>query len=186
MLGLGLRLDKNIHKKNIIITNLLGAYGNYINPTANLAQPFVTYDATAISCVNGEQTFIATAQYGDIFYDLIPTYLGHKYYMCGYVKTASANVGLEFMDDPNFIPVLHSGSGEYEFLSVEYTKILNDNNLYCTVCDLGTTFNNIITKQMHCFDLTASFGANIPTKEVLDIAVKAKIDADGYQTSMYI
>lgn len=186
MLGLGLRLDKNTFRRRTIITNLLGAYGNFINPTANLAQSFTTYDSTAISCVSGEQTFKATTQYGDIFFDLIPAYLNHKYYMCGYVKTASANVGLEFMDDPNFIPVLHSGSGNYEFLSVEYTKILNDDNLYCTVCDLGTTFNNITAKQMHCFDLTASFGTNIPTKGALDAAIKAKIDADGYQTSMYI
>ncbi|PKM51016.1 MAG: hypothetical protein CVV02_08770 [Firmicutes bacterium HGW-Firmicutes-7] len=170
----------NVIKNNdaFITYNIVDLLGNGSSHKSKdgIADKLIGYDSNNFSFANGEQTFTPYEQYGSMFYDIPATYK-HIYYMCSYVKSNSSTAGIEFMDDPYFPISLQSGSGEFEFLSVLYEKILDDSNLLIAVLDIGTIFKPITFKNIHVMDLTEIFGVgNEPTIEYMDLIVKILMD----------
>lgn len=174
--------DAKINKCFNKITNKLGAYGNFINQNNNLAQNAVVYDALAIACTNNEQTIIATDTYGSVYFE-VDAVINHKYYLAAYVKATSSQVGIEFMDEPNFIAAMHSGSGKYEFLSIEYTKNISDTDVLAALFDSrSSNWTNASIKDMIVLDITDG----LYTKSQLDAIVSDAIMTDGYFNELYL
>jgi len=174
--------DTNLSQAHVVLVNILNKYGNFIHPNREQkSQDLVSYDSNNLSWANHEQTFTATAQYGNVYFDVSAVY-GHVYYLCAYVKATSTTAGIEFMDLPYFPTAMHSGSGEYEFLSVTYKKILEDDNLLLAAVDISDgNWQPITVKLMHAFDLTTIYGpGNEPSKTDMDILVKNIIETNGY------
>ncbi len=149
--------------------DLLNGFGDFTHQENGLASGLVLYDGINPSCTDGVQTYTADARYGNLYFE-IEAEQTHIYYLCAIVRSASDLVGVEFMDDPLFPIFLHSGSGDWEFLSVVYEKSIPDEDLLIAVCDTADAdWTPVSVKTMRCYDLTEIYGAGQePSKDMLD------------------
>lgn len=153
-----------------VINNLLGPYGNMINPGGGLAQGWWAEFYEDLSCLNNVQTFTATATGGLVYRSATPAVQGNVYYVCGWIQASSNQVGLRLLDDPTDFTAPIQGTGDFEFVSIYETKTVADDAIFVGVDDKRATgFTPISMKKIHVVDLTADFGVgNIPTKAELD------------------
>jgi len=167
------------------LSNLLGTDGNFgidsnsdgVADGWNLA---VSLSAKSID--SNIQSFTASATNGGFEKAINAT--TDKIYACTYVKASSANVSLRVAGGLiTAVESNHTGSGNFEFLSVLVTGN-NSGLIYYKVYDKNTSaWTQVQAKQAHVFNLTQIFGAgNEPTKAQLDAVIKALIDNQGYIT----
>ena len=141
----------------VVLTNL-------VTNGDDFASGFAIFSATG-SVVGGVYQFTATSQLGKI--ETVLTYeTTDKVYIVAKVKASSSNVKL--VDSYTFTFKAHTGSGNYELLSLLNTNPLASKSW--SVRDDNTTgFAQIDVDYMLAINLTAIFGAgNEPTKEQMD------------------
>lgn len=112
--------------------------------------------------INDEVRFLGSGTINDRIMQTTTSTTGNKYYASAWVKTSSNLVGI---GHSNLLLKAHTGSGEYEFLSV----VRNDQiNLSLLDTRQGNK-NTVQAKYFLKIDLTDTFGkGNEPSKEEMD------------------
>ena len=122
-------------------------------------------NTTDISLTNGIAKFTATAYLGNLQYSLSDI-KSQTMYIFARFKTDSDKVRLH--NAPSSSYVFHSGSGQFEFLSV-INNLPNNSISYPQVSDSRSSdWTPIEVDYIGAINLTAVFGDNIPDKQVLD------------------
>jgi len=176
-----LPLSVTTEEAPVMMTNILGTDGNMNDVTTVDSKPdgWVYSTANAVSCVENEVVFIATAINGYI--RKRPTLVvGHKYYGCAYLKSNTASSRVEFASDYS----AHSGGGDYEFLGALATCSATSNQL--AIKDTrSSAWDNLTAKLAFLFDLTDIFGAgNEPTKTQMNDWMSYWVGVNGYAESV--
>lgn len=118
---------QNIGVKNFMSVDMGQSYyattqaitnGNFATSSNNLATNFIASSATAISCTGNTQTFIATAQYGEIYYSGA-LLTDHRYFITANVmaSTTGAHVQIHKNASTYVSSSYHPGDGKYHVLS---------------------------------------------------------------------
>lgn len=149
-------------------TNLLGNDGDFkVDSNADgLADGWVGTASGTYSITNNIQSFIATATGGYIKRFTTNGYSGNdKIYLVAEVKADSSSVYLQLYDGVTVTPVYHSGSGNFEKLSL--IKTLDSNPTECSpyIKDIRASgWTEIQVKKVMMINLTQLFGVgNEPT-----------------------
>ncbi len=129
---------------------------------------------STINVDSGECTMIATAQYGRTYQAIPNQVAAHKRYHAALVKAGSNLVGLGYGYS---LSLAHSGSGEYELLSVVSSDI-SGTTYYPAVVDARTSaWDAVKIKFRLAIDLTAAFGAgNEPSAAEMDALLAANFE----------
>ena len=176
---------------NVTLTNYLGTDGNFGSDSNSdgVADGWVKSGSpTGLSVSNNVQSFTPVAQYNGIRYAITPV-TNNKYYACAFVKTTHANaIKLTLQDGglPTTGGNIHTGSGNWEFLSVGIVTATSTTNgvVYCLE-NLTTGFSEVQMKQFHVINLTDAFGAGFePTSKTwLDYYMQLYFANNGYFTT---
>ena len=166
---------KEIHKFLVAKTNEhnfpavnLIENGNFKNTLfTGASNNWQTPNLSTINAKNNEVTFTASASAGQVTQrkDIIAN---HIYYFFGQIKASNTSVMLDAGGNST-IAKRHSGSGQYEFLSMLYSYPTNANIAFGVRDYNENGFTSISAKYFGLIDLTEVFGSgNEPSKVELD------------------
>jgi len=148
----------NQKQENMSVTNIV-TNGNFASTSGWSAS------TASFSVINNTASILATAQYGQI-YKTIPTVIGNKYYVKSSIKTAISNI-IRLSVGSNYSS-LHTGSNNYEKLSIVFTATLSSNSIVI-FDNRSTGWDTFYVQQVLAIDLTSLFGAgNEPTVQQCD------------------
>lgn len=167
---------QNFNFDKIKLINLSGSIGNF--EESNAEGWGVGWDGYYVSdnyVENNIQTFIPNQQYGQCyFYHNEPS--TDIIYACGFVKSISDDAYLSVNNDG---ACFHSGSGEWEFLSVRQSEEGGNKKIGFLGKDTAID-TEIQLKTVLFFNLTKIFGSgNEPNKEIIDSIIKYEL-LNGY------
>lgn len=130
-----------------VITN-----GNFSASSNNFATGFSLFNSTAVSCTGNTQTFVATAQYGNIYATVSG---GHRYFFITTVKSQSNTIRPCIQTNTNSYAYgsYHPGDGQYHALHLiaDITPGFTGN---CQVFDQRTSgWDNIAVQSFMAIDM---------------------------------
>lgn len=158
-----------------LLVNLLGRIG-YFEKDSNsdgIADGWGPVSATSYSVSGNAQNFTPIVQYGGVkTAAALSVISGHKYYFVGKLSTTdnTARIYVMYFNGANSATPAHSGSGNFEKLSVILTALSDHSTAVLQPQTLKTSgFVAVSAKEMMAVDLTAMFGAgNEPSQAWCD------------------
>lgn len=159
-------IDTTAHADMRFMATNLVANGDFSNGTTGWAS------STSITVANNEISFLAASQYG-LFRNFINLSASKIYYACAYIKSTSNLIKLELCrtNGQDTIVKNHSGSGNYEFISLEGAMPSSGvSSPYVAVIDYRASgWDTINAKYFTCICLTDLFGSgNEPSVKEMD------------------
>lgn len=142
-------LRRSFKPTNILINSNFTLDSN----SDGLADNLTAVTAGTFSLSNGVQSFTATALNGNLAFT--PTVVnGHKYYGVGWIKASGSPVRLRLAGNVTAIEITHSGSGNFERLSVVTVATANGVTNLKANDARASNWNQIQIKEFILIDLT--------------------------------
>jgi lysophospholipase L1-like esterase len=172
-------------KDAVTLSNVLSTDGNFQTDTSSdgLGDGWSNSSSVGLSMSNNIQSFTPNAQYSGIYKTITKTTSWvetDKLYCCAWVKSDKTTVSLALQDsDGNPIQsAIHSGSGNFEFLSALLTTVAGQTTLWAKIGSSATSgWTQVQLKQVYVFNLTSIFGAGKePSKATMDAYMSAQTD----------
>lgn len=145
------------------------------NPNFESTTLWANSNVTNFLASNNELTFTATARFGHVRQNVSNTKAGNKYYVAIMVKSSSPEVYLELYRTGgiSFSSAKHSGSGNYELLSIIAQPDIDTTSQIRIVDGRTSGFDTISIKQAVMVNVTEGFGkANEPTTKEFEQMIK--------------
>lgn len=153
------------------------ANGNFASSSNNLATGFSLSGATAVSCTNNVQTFVATANAGGLTYTA-PA--GHRYFVSILMEASSNLAGIRYKNgsNPSVVIATHDGSSTYKQL-YGIANIPSSGATLFLIADWSTSgWQNISVQNFMAIDMGTD--ASNPLYNLTADQMAAIVDQTGY------